>query len=145
MAKCEHCHENEAEFHKHTDTNGHIEEIHLCLDCAEKLGYTHFGSFGSPNMYDLLISEFSRGILRPRFLSFLQQDPTAEEIPANRAVTPLDSAPPSIPFAVDPEIARTREINVLRAKMRDAAEREDFETAMDLREQIKQMEVATYE
>jgi protein arginine kinase activator len=143
--KCEHCHENEADFHKHTEINGHIEETHLCVDCAEKLGYTHFGSFGSPNMYDLLISEFSRGILRPRFLSFLQQQEQSPEQQADRAFAPLDSAPPSVPFAVDPEIARQREINVLRAKMRDAAEREDFEAAIELREQLKQMEVKAYE
>ena len=36
--KCTHCHENEANTHITKVINGKREEMHLCAECAEKLG-----------------------------------------------------------------------------------------------------------
>ncbi|MFR6039929.1 MAG: hypothetical protein ACLUHL_00720 [Dysosmobacter welbionis] len=38
--KCENCGKNEVTFVYRSNVNGHVEEKHLCSDCAEKLGYT---------------------------------------------------------------------------------------------------------
>ena len=39
--KCEHCGVNNATFFCKTNINGRVSQVHLCPDCAEKLGYTH--------------------------------------------------------------------------------------------------------
>ncbi|MDR1065208.1 MAG: UvrB/UvrC motif-containing protein, partial [Oscillospiraceae bacterium] len=49
------------------------------------------------------------------------------------------AAAEAIPPA-DAELSRLREINLLRERMRAAASKEDFEQAMQLREEIKKME-----
>ena len=38
--KCEHCGKNEVAFIYQSNLNGHIEKLHLCGECAEKLGYS---------------------------------------------------------------------------------------------------------
>ena len=38
--KCEHCGKNEVSFLYQSNINGHVEEKHLCAQCAEKLGYS---------------------------------------------------------------------------------------------------------
>ena len=42
--------------------------------------------------------------------------------------------------AVDPEIARRREINMLREQMKAAAEKEDYEKAAEIRDKLKELE-----
>ena len=37
--KCENCGKNEVTFVYRSNVNGHVEEKHLCSDCAEKLGW----------------------------------------------------------------------------------------------------------
>ena len=39
--KCEHCGIHDATFFCKTNVNGRVSQVHLCPDCAEKLGYTH--------------------------------------------------------------------------------------------------------
>ena len=39
--KCEHCGIHDATFFCKTNINGRVSQVHLCPDCAEKLGYTH--------------------------------------------------------------------------------------------------------
>ena len=38
--KCQHCGMNEATYYCRSNINGKVTEVHLCPDCAEKLGYT---------------------------------------------------------------------------------------------------------
>jgi len=48
---------------------------------------------------------------------------------------------PDVPEAqVDEEMKKRREINVLREQMRMAAEKDDYEKAIELRERLKEME-----
>ena len=48
--KCENCGKNEVTFVYRSNVNGHVEEKHLCSDCAEKLGYTQRINAGSRMM-----------------------------------------------------------------------------------------------
>jgi len=52
---------------------------------------------------------------------------------------PAVTAPVSAP-SVDDEMKKRRELNAIREQMRIAAENEDFEKAVELREQIKELE-----
>lgn len=36
--RCEHCNQNEATTYIKQNINGKVTEMHLCRDCAEKLG-----------------------------------------------------------------------------------------------------------
>ena len=49
-------------------------------------------------------------------------------------------APDATAANVDEEMEKRREINVLREQMRLAAEKDDFEKAIELREKLKQLE-----
>ena len=46
--KCEHCGKNEVSFLYQSNINGHVEEKHLCAQCAEKLGYSQRVAAQSP-------------------------------------------------------------------------------------------------
>ena len=52
--KCENCGKNEVTFVYRSNVNGHVEEKHLCSDCAEKLGYTQRINAGSRDDAELL-------------------------------------------------------------------------------------------
>ena len=54
--KCENCGKNEVTFVYRSNVNGHVEEKHLCSDCAEKLGYTQRLGAQSPVSYTHLKS-----------------------------------------------------------------------------------------
>jgi len=49
-------------------------------------------------------------------------------------------APENMTAEVDDEMKKRRELNALREQMRIAAEKDDFEKAIELRERIKEME-----
>ena len=38
--KCEHCGRNEATFFYKSSVNGRVTQVHLCQDCARRMGYT---------------------------------------------------------------------------------------------------------
>ena len=39
--RCQHCNQNEATTFIKKNINGHKEEMHLCSECAKKMGYTN--------------------------------------------------------------------------------------------------------
>ena len=55
--KCENCGKNEVTFVYRSNVNGHVEEKHLCSDCAEKLGYTQRLGAQSQRMMQKLLRE----------------------------------------------------------------------------------------
>jgi len=140
--KCQNCNNNEANFFKQTNINGHIEELHLCAECAGALG--HAGAlpfagapFGGLGLFETLMSDFNPLFAQPRV--------APRTAPATAIAHALAEVAPSVPFVADAELSRRRELNVLREQMRVAAESENFERAMELREQIKQLEVTSNE
>lgn len=134
--KCYNCHEKDAVFVQRTFTNTHREEIALCADCARELGYV------SPlDGLNALLTEYAA-----RLTPFFAPQVSAArmyESPLRTAVQPVVApvAPPQPAPQIDAELSRQRELNVLREQMRAAAASENFELAMRLRDEIKQMEV----
>lgn len=155
--KCEHCGKNEVTFVYRSSVNGHVEEAHLCSDCAEKLGYTQRAAsqsrsvlqnfFGGGSLFSdpfFTAPMFSAPSLMGRFL----EDPFDDfftEMPAlgAAAVQPQprqedekkkeEEEPPS-------RFARLRERNALKMEMKKAIHQENFERAAEIRDQLRQME-----
>ena len=136
--KCNNCHDKDAVFVQQTFTNDHREEIALCAGCARELGYIA-PSDGAISGIDALFSQYAA-----RLTPFFAPKPSGvRSASARRAETPhvaATVAPEVIAPPIDAELAHLREMNVLRERMRAAAASENFELAMRLRDEIKQME-----
>lgn len=141
--KCEHCGMNEATFYCRSSVNGKVTEVHLCPDCAEKLGYTErferqlhpasmfgdslFGDsfFSRPfSLFEPLLGGLGSRMLT-EFPSPVEEKPQAPEGLLNAEE--------------QQEMQKTRERNALEAQLKAAVEREDFEEAIRLRDALKKM------
>ena len=137
--KCEHCGVNNATFFCKTNINGRVSQVHLCPDCAEKLGYTH--SFeqalrrGQRRLFDpfSLLGDF--GMLPKSVLTEFPA-PTEDE------TTPPTPAPQSeLVDAIDAaKLQSERKRNALQAQLRAAIEEERYEDAAKLRDELKTLD-----
>lgn len=136
--KCEHCGMNEATFYCRSNINGKVTEVHLCPDCAEKLGYTErlerqlrpASLFGD----DFFTRPFS--LFEPLFGGLGSRMLT--EFPSPVEEKPQE--PEGLLNAEEQqEMQKTRERNALETQLKAAVEREDFEEAIRLRDALKEM------
>lgn len=138
--KCEKCGMNEANFFYRESINGQRREMHLCSECAgteglvsraERRGGDLFGS----DIFDLFFSSFGLpgmgGFLRPVMAAPLKAPKRAAQEGESRAEQHS---------AVDEALKKRREQNMLRLQLRDAVAREDYESAITLRDQLRAME-----
>lgn len=154
--KCSNCGKNEVSFTYTSNINGKVTRHQLCSECAQKLGYAD--SMGSmfartERMMDRMMGSFFGNSLLP-FSSF--ELPTAEvfslpeagtdapvrgeEAPREGFGVEQETAHGGTTPGVDPEMDRRRRINVLRRRMHEAADQEDYETAARLRDELRQLE-----
>ena len=135
--KCTNCGRNEANYHYRYNVNGKVTEAHLCPDCAAKMGETvNTGDFfpDFDRMFeDMFEGFFGRGFMMPALMGPRVETRNAQAQPEIGTARPLD------PVQTD-ELAKRRQLNALREEMHQAAEREDFEKAAQLRDQIKRLE-----
>jgi protein arginine kinase activator len=146
IMKCQNCGNHEANFHYSQNINGAVTEQHLCGDCAERLGYAG-GFFKDPDasIRSLVNDFFAPRISEPSFPSFHSffspSFPAAFRIPSQTAeAMPAAAAQGTAAPQIDETLKKRREVNILREQMRAAAEREDFEKAAEIRDQIRQLE-----
>ncbi len=146
--KCQNCGKNECSFHYTSNINGKTSEVHLCAECADKLGYSNNVYFNTSDLFEDMVSDFFGGrrsfggfgmlprigSLMPRSAFLPLEQPRTETVPAQQQEEPRQQA------AVDPEISRRRELNMLREEMRRAAENEEYEKAAEIRDRIRKME-----
>lgn len=148
--KCQKCGKEEVSFHYSSNINGVVTESKLCSQCASQAGYD-FGHMFNRNALDWFTSlsdtESVYGMLPFRMLTpgfalafpFLtRQDPRTLLNRDNCSCEKLPMDPPA--KEIDEEMKNRREINALREQMRIAAQGDDFEKAIELREKIKEME-----
>ncbi|MCF0120832.1 MAG: UvrB/UvrC motif-containing protein [Oscillospiraceae bacterium] len=147
--KCQNCGKNECSFHYTYSVNGRTSEVHLCSECADKLGYSDNVFFNTDSLFEDMVSGFfgRRRSLDP-FAGFGLM-PSVSAIMPRLTVQPVErrhaqSEPvreqPSANQSVDPEIAKRREINMLREQMKNAAAAEDYEKAAEIRDKLKELE-----
>ena len=130
--KCTKCGKNEVNFFYKSNVNGEITEHQLCTECAEEMGLMRDVFAESRQMMRGFFEDSFERIMPHAGLGardFLRLGESRRE--ERRSVPKID---------VDPEIAKRREINILRHKMKMAAQAEDFETAAELRDKIRSME-----
>lgn len=157
--KCENCGKNEVTFVYRSDINGHVEEKHLCAECAGKLGYTQRLAAQSQRMMQGLDSFFGGGVLddffspMPSLLGrrgWLLEDPFDDFFADMPALGPArQETEEKRDGLVDREeqsrFARMRQMNALRLEMKQAVRQEDFERAAQLRDQIHALEAESQE
>ena len=151
--KCEKCGKNEANYYYSSNINGNVTEKHLCSDCARE--FEKSGDYmNTSNMFAEMENMFNGFFGRDRFLSgwddFGFRMPTMLLPRINimlgghpSAETGVSEAKPEIGHSgqsVDPEMSKRREINELRNQMEAAAKEENYEKAIELREQLKKLE-----
>ena len=147
--KCQNCGKNECSFHYTSSINGKTTEVHLCSECADKLGYSNNVFFNTSDLFEDMVSDFFGGRsalggfgMLPRLSGLLPRSRylNAPE-PVYEAPQPEHRETEAQPRSqVDPDIAKRRELNVLREQMRRAAEAEDYEKAAELRDEIRKIE-----
>lgn len=160
---CQNCKKNEANMHMKRIINGSATEVHLCSDCARSLGYgDSFAGFGlgfSDLFSDLLgrsektlsgssalrcslcgksfddIAESGRVGCAECYVTFYDKLlPTLRKIhgkTTHQGKAPLNFSENKATSEVD--------VNELKLALKSAIEREDFESAAKLRDEINEI------
>ena len=162
--KCEKC-GNEANFFYQVSVNGQKAEVHLCTECAQKAGLLQpvntnarpgFGGFFDDpfDWFDDFWGTSDRFFGRSFFPSFglgrglttlMPVLPRIEFKPENKEEKPEETKAEAetetgTEVEVDPELKTRRELQALKNQLEEAVKAEDFEKAITLRDQIREME-----
>lgn len=152
--KCENCGNNEVSFIYQSNVNGHVTEKHLCAECAEKLGYTQKLAAHSRQM---MHNFFGGGLFEDFFAplpsllgrrNWLLEDPFDDffsDMPAlgaaaERQEQPRKAQDDLLEKEEQEAVSKTRQLNALRMELQRAIKEENFERAIELRDQIHGME-----
>jgi len=152
--KCEKCGKNEANFYYRSNINGNVTERHLCSECAGEMEQENneFTSFFADtdrffnSMFDGFFggSLFGRSGLMGRSLAmpmlFPQIQIRLDDGSLRQNAAPAETGKTETSAETDPELAKRREVNMLRSQMQEAAAREDFEKAAELRDKLRALE-----
>ena len=152
--KCENCGKNEVTFVYQSKINGHVEEKHLCSECAEKLGYTQrinahsqrmmqnfFGRgslFGSSFFNDFFSPSLMGRMLEDPFDDFFADMPALSAAPARQQETKKEED--LVEKEEQSRFSYLRQLNALKVEMKKAVHQENFERAAELRDQIHKLE-----
>ena len=137
MMKCEHCGIHDATFFCKTNINGRVSQVHLCPDCAEKLGYTRSFEqamrYGQRRLFDpfSLLGDF--GMMPKTVLTEFPaptEEATAAPAPQSELVDAIDAA----------KLQAERHRNALQAQLRAAIDEERYEDAAKLRDELKTLD-----
>jgi protein arginine kinase activator len=160
---CEDCNKNKATINFTQIINNKKTVLNLCRTCAEKRGFSEIAtgatqSFGVGNLVSKIADEYEEesntltcGKCGLTYLDFKQSGRlgcgTCYAVFGKRLddllrkIHGASSHIGKIPRNVAPDISQNRQVETLRRDIKQAIEREDFETAARLRDQIKKMEV----
>lgn len=165
---CEKCGKNPANTHLKQVINGNAQEMHLCSECAEELGYGVFSGFNPFNDLMPSLNSFLGGLFTqmlpqqtlnsPRKCSFCGS--SFEEIAQNARVgcancyTEFNTQLlPSIqrihgktkhvgkiPVSASNHLKLRHELEDLKLKINEAVAAQDYENAANIRDKIKEIE-----
>ena len=156
--KCENCGKNEVTFVYQSNINGHVDEKHLCSECAEKLGYTQrinahsqrmmqnfFGRgslFGSSFFNDFFSPSLMGRMLEDPFDDFFAEMPALSASPVRQQEAKQEKKDDLVGQEDQSRFAYLRQMNALKLEMKKAVHQENFERAAELRDQIRSLEAA---
>ena len=145
-------------YHYRSNVNGKVTEMHLCPECANASKETADLFSGTDRMFEDMFSEFfgrrslmspfgglggfggfgslSRlmmpTLMLPRIELYIE-DPKTEEVKTEAPKTEEKKE-------IDPEMAKRRELNMLREQMKESVSNEEFEKAAELIDKIRAIE-----
>ena len=133
--KCGKCGQNEANYYYRETINGRTRELRLCEDCAKEEGLQSRleRGFDFPRSFGFTDS-FFEDFFAP-FESFfapvtaLRGRSEKEQIGEKKETRPCNE-----------EMQQRRQRNMLKQQLQEAVDREDYETAITLRDKLKGME-----
>ena len=138
---CEHCGKNEANFYYKSNINGKVSQVHLCSHCAKELGYGKNMNFSLDGWMNDVFDTFSEASLfaphRSMFDGWAVPDLGAmlgESKKEEKETAVLLDA------AEEEELSRLRRLNALRQELQSAVAAENFERAIELRDEIRSFE-----
>lgn len=141
--KCENCGKNEVSFVYRSNINGKVEEKHLCQECAQNLFRNSFANFFAPmpalagrNGASFFGDNFFGGSLLGDSLFDDFFSMPALGCGTAEAAAPAQQQENLVSDEEQKKISHERELNALRAEMKQAVESENFERAAQLRDQI---------
>jgi protein arginine kinase activator len=159
---CQSCGKNEAEFHYHANINGELRQLHLCQECAAKLGGASPFKQPQANYFNTFLSDLlhasrkntgdtrqcplcgatERSIISTGKVGCAQCYETFSDMlaPYIKRIHGNPVHCGKVPASAGPEIRRRREIESLRHELDAAVKIEDFEKAVILRDKIKELE-----
>ena len=140
--KCEKC-GKEANFYYSSTVNGQHEEHCFCADCAREAGFENAFSFDPmpsfAGMFDGFFENFFpfgrmmvHAVPHMNFFIGAPQQQTQAK--------PQSEAETKVPADAGEEVKTRREREALKQQLQEAVEKEDFETAITLRDRLKRME-----
>lgn len=158
--KCQSCGKKEATVKYYEDINGVKKELHLCVDCANKLGFVDFSDFFSPMFlpisdYDLkddlkcktcgyMLEDYSRTGLLGCPDCYETFGDSLDDIfykihGKNRHVEIPEKLKRKSRGTSDEENKKYR-IKELKSKIKDLIEEENYEEAAKVRDEIRKLE-----
>jgi protein arginine kinase activator len=133
---CERCKKNEANVHISKNINGKATELHLCESCARESGELismnqFFGSFFESVLPTRVRRVAFMPVSTPAENKYAGCEDCMEDLPAYNppagGIAPIQKG----------DDARLTE---LRAQLKDAVQKEEFERAAEIRDEIKKLE-----
>lgn len=149
--KCEKCNEKEATFYYSCNINGEKTERHLCADCAREEGFGGAMDWHAESLFGDVLADFfapHRSLLSPFDMfdrplrRMIAPVLPRIQVEADRPETKQRVSEPEqrIPADAGAEVKARREIAALKHRLHEAVKAEDFETAIQLRDQLKALE-----
>ena len=153
--KCEKCGKEVNVFYR-SNVNGKVTTMNLCSECAEKVKGEN-GFMDMEQMFDNMFGNIFGGSLfapmtfnpwnsfgfgmpmmgMPRFRIMLEPMTGSD----TEAEVKQETAPEAkVEEKVDPEMAKRRELNMLRSQMDEAVKAQEFERAAELRDKIRELD-----
>ena len=149
--KCEKC-GKEANFFYSSTVNGNHEEHCYCADCAKEAGFENAFRFEPMEMFDGFFNDFFAPVrvpslfdgfsgmfgrmmapALPRFILSAPQQARPETAPMSEAET-------KVPADAGEDVKARREREALKAELEEAVQTENFERAIELRDQLKKLD-----
>lgn len=153
--KCEKCNEKEATFYYSCNINGEKTERHLCADCARAEGFGATLDYSPMAGFSRAFDGFFEDFFSPRRALLSPFDML--ERPMRRMMTAalpqinivigqpepsrnISETEQKIPADAGEAVKTRREIAALKHQLQEAVEAENFEKAIELRDQLKALE-----
>ena len=148
--KCEKC-GKDANFFYSSTVNGKHEEHCYCADCAKEAGFENAFRFEPMQMFDGFFDDFFAParlpslfdgfggmfgrMMAPTLPRFFIAEPQREQRTA-----PQSEAETKVPADAGADVKARREREALKAQLDEAVAAEDYEKAIEIRDQLRKLE-----